>query len=97
MRQAAATSDEKYASLAKLSLAEVLFSEGKADQGRKVLEDLAAHPTIFVSKDQAQLALARELIPTQPAEARKILDSLRSKPGAVSQVALSLYAELPPQ
>jgi len=97
LRQAAATSDEKYASLAKLSLAEVLFSEGKADQGRKVLEDLAAHPTIFVSKDQAQLALARELIPTQPAEARKILDSLRSKPGAVSQVALSLYAELPPQ
>jgi predicted negative regulator of RcsB-dependent stress response len=97
LQQAASTSDEKYSSLAKLSLGEVYFAEGKIDQGTKVLDDLAAHPTIFVSKEQAQLTLARALIPVKPAEARKILDSLRNKPGAVSQVALTLYGQLPPQ
>jgi len=96
-QQAASSSDEKYASLSKLSLGEALFAQGKADQGKKVLEDLAAHPTIFVSKDEALLAEAQALIPTQPAEARKILDSLRNKQGATSQVALTLYGRLPPQ
>jgi hypothetical protein len=50
-----------------------------------------------VTKEQAQLALARNLIPVQPAEARKILDGLRNTPGSVSQVALTLYGQLPPQ
>lgn len=93
----AAKGDERYASLAKLSLGDVYFAEGKADQGKKVFEDLAAHPTLFVSKEQAQLALARDLIPVRPQEARKILDGLRNTPGAVSQVALTLYGQLPPQ
>ena len=89
--------DEKYSSLAKFSLAQVYFAQGKVDQGRRVLEDLAAHPTIFVSKEQAQLALARALIPVKPADARKILDSLRNTAGPVGQVALQMYAQLPPQ
>lgn len=96
--QAAATKgDARYGSLAKLALADVYFAQGKVDQGKKVLDDLAAHPTIFVSKEQAQIALARALIPVRPADARKILDGLRNTPGAVSQVALTLYTQLPPQ
>jgi len=87
--------DDKYASLAKLSLAQIYFGDGKLDQAQKTLEDLAAHPTIFVSKEQAQLALARGLLPSKPAEARKILDSLRNQPGAVGQVAIQMYGELP--
>ena len=97
LQEVAAKGDEKYASLAKLSLGEVFFAESKVDQGKKVFEDLAAHPTIFVSKEQAQLALARDLIPIRPADARKILDGLRNTPGTVSQVALSLYGQLPAQ
>ena len=97
LQEVAAKGDEKYASLAKLSLSDLYFAQGKTDQGKKVLEDLAAHPTIFVSKEQAQLALARNLIPVRPAEARKILDGLRNTPGSVSQVALTLYGQLPPQ
>lgn len=93
----AANGDERYAPLAKLSLADVYFAEGKVDQAQKVLEDLAAHPTLFVSKEQAQIALARGLIPVKPAEARKILDPLRITPGAAGQVALQLYGQLPPQ
>lgn len=97
LMEAAAKADEKYASVARLALADVYFAMGKPDQGKKILEDLAAHPTIFVSKEQAQLSLARDLIPVRPAEARKILDSLRNTPGTTSQVALTLYSQLPPQ
>ena len=89
--------NEQYASLAKLSLGPVYIAEGKIDQGQKLLEDLAAHPTVFVSKEEAQIALARALIPVKPAEARKILDGLRTTPGTASQVALQLYSQLPPQ
>jgi predicted negative regulator of RcsB-dependent stress response len=96
-QEVAQKGDAKYASLAKLSLAQVYFAEGKPDQAQKVLQDLTAHPTIFVSADQASIALARGLMPTKPAEARKILDGLRNRPGSVGQVALALYGEIPPQ
>lgn len=86
--------DDRYASLAKLSLAQVYFAEGKLDAGRKVLEDLMAHPTLFVSKDQAAIALARALIATKPEEARKLLEPLRTQGNSVGQVALSLYGQL---
>ena len=89
--------NERYASLAKLSLAQVYFAEGKVDQAEKTLRDLAAHPTMFVSADEANIALARGLMPVKPAEARKILDPLRNRQGATGQVALTLYGELPSQ
>ena len=94
-QEVAQKGDEGYASLAKLSLSQVYFAQGKLDQGRKVLEDLIAHPTLFVSKEQASIALARALLPTKPEEARKILDPLRTQADAVGQVALTLYGQLP--
>jgi predicted negative regulator of RcsB-dependent stress response len=89
--------DAKYASLAKLSLAQIYFSDGRSDQGEKLLRELIANPTIYVSKDHATLTLARMLISKKPAEARKLLDPLRNQKGAAGQVALQLYGELPPQ
>ena len=89
--------NDRYGSLAKLSLAQVYFAEGKVDLAEKTLRDLAAHPTLFVSADQANIALARGLMPTKPAEARKILDPLRNRQGVTGQVALTLYGQLPPQ
>ena len=89
--------DSKYASLAKLSLAQIYFSDGRAEQGERLLRDLIAHPTIYVSKEQATITLARFLLHKNPAEARKLLDPLRSRQGSVGQVALQLYGELPPQ
>jgi predicted negative regulator of RcsB-dependent stress response len=89
--------DDRYAALARLSLAQIYFADGRALQGETALRDLIAHPSPFVSKDQATITLARYLMLTKPAEARKLLDPLRSQPGAVGQVALSLYGELPPQ
>lgn len=88
---------KKYASLAKLSLGQLYFSEGKPDLGEKTLRSLMDNPTVFVSKDQATIALAKMLALTKPAVARKLLEPLRVKPGAVSQAAIQAYAELPPQ
>lgn len=89
--------NEKYASLAKLSLAQIYFSDGRDTQGEKILRDLMASPTIFVSKEQATITLARYFAPKKPAEARKLLEPLRTTPGQVGQVALSLIGELPSQ
>ena len=93
-QEVAQKGNERYASLAKLSLGQIYSAEGKLDLAEKTLRDLAAHPTIFVSADQANIALARLLMPTKPAEARKILDPIRNRQGAVGQVALTLYGQL---
>jgi predicted negative regulator of RcsB-dependent stress response len=96
-QEVAQKGSERYASLAKLSLAQIYFAEGKSDLAQKTLRDLAAHPTLFVSADQANMALARGIITSNPAEARKILDQLKNRQGAIGQVALTLYGELPSQ
>ena len=89
--------NKQYASLAKLSLGQVYFAEGKNDQGEKTLRSLMDHPTVFVSKEHAAIALARALAHTKPAEARKLLGPLRAIPGPISQTAIQAYSELPPQ
>ena len=96
-QEVAQKGDDKYASLAKLALAQIYFADGRVDQGEKTLRDLMANPTVFVSADQATISLARYLAPKKPAEARKLLDPLRSRQGNVGQVALSLLAEIPQQ
>jgi len=89
--------DKRYASMAKLSLAQIYFGEGKADLGEKTLRSLMDHPTAFVSKEQAAITLAKLLAPTKPAEARKLLDPLRTVRGPVSQTAIQAYSDLPPK
>ncbi|MBZ5586660.1 MAG: tetratricopeptide repeat protein [Acidobacteriia bacterium] len=93
--QASQSGDAKYASLAKLALAQIYFADGRADQGEKMLRDLMDHPTIFVSKDQATITLARYLAQKKPAEARKLLQPLMSKPGPVGQTAISISGGIP--
>ena len=84
-----------YASLAKLSLAEIYFSDGRDADGEKMLRDLIAHPTMFVSKDQATITLARFLMMKKPAEARKLLDPLKTQASEAGQVAITLYSQIP--
>lgn len=86
-----------FSSLAELSLAEIYFAGGRDAQGEAILRDLMAHPTALVSKDQAIFTLARYLMIKHPAEARKLLDPLKTVSGPVGQLALSLYGQLPPQ
>ena len=93
----AESANKRYASLANLALGQVYFAEGKTGQGEKLLRSLMDHPTIFVSKDQATITLAKALAHTKPAEARKLLDPLRAVAGPVSQTAIQAYAALPAQ
>ena len=94
-QQAADSGDKEYASIGKLSLAQVYLSENRAADAEKLLRSLYDNPTTFVSKEQAAIALARALTSTKPAEARKLLDPLRTERPAVSQVAIGLIGQLP--
>lgn len=96
-KSVADSADKKYASLAQLSLGQVYFAEGKIDLGEKTLRSLMDHPSIFVSKEQSAIQLAKLIAPTKPAEARKLLDPLRTVPGPISQTAIQAYSELQSQ
>jgi predicted Zn-dependent protease len=96
-REAADRGDKKYAPLARFSLAQVYFAEGRPADGEKLLRDLMANPSVFVSKEQATIALAKAIAPAKPAEARKLLEPLRTMAGPVSQDAINAVSELPEQ
>jgi predicted negative regulator of RcsB-dependent stress response len=97
LREVANSGHDRYASLAKLALASVLQAEGKNAEGERLLRDLVQHPTVFVSKDEATIALARYIARTNPAEARKLLEPLRTERSTVSRAALSALAEIGPK
>ena len=97
-QEVAQKGNAQYASLAKLSLAQIYFDDNRTQQGEAMLRDLMAHPTIFVSKDEATLALARYVMHKNPDEARKLLDPLRVSPvDAVRNIAISLIGEMQQQ
>ena len=87
----------QFSSLAKLSLAQIDFSTGRNAEGEKVLRDLMDHPTVFVSKAQATISLARYVARKNPAAARKLLEPLKTETGAVSQEVVTLLSQLPVQ
>ena len=60
-QEAAEKGDARYSSLAKLSLAQIYFSDGRDTQGESMLRDLMKHPTVFVSSEQATITLAKYL------------------------------------
>jgi hypothetical protein len=93
-QEAANAGDKNYGPLARYSLAEVYFAEGRPADAEKILRDLMQHPSIFVSKEQATIALARGIASTKPDEARKLLDPLRIASGAVGQAAVAALSEL---
>jgi hypothetical protein len=84
-----------YASMAKLSKAQLLFSLNRNSEAQTILKDLMDHPTSMVSKDQAAMALANGLASTQPEEARKLLLPLANAHNDISQSAVTALGELP--
>ncbi len=90
--------NSNYASLAKLSLAEVYKSEGRASEGEKLIREVIAKPSEFVSQEQARIALAQYVAPSNPAEARTLLEPLlRSDRRAVTQAASTELGSLSPR
>jgi len=83
-----------YASQAALALAQLYDIEGKTAEAEKLLDNLIKHPTVTVSKDEAELAMAKVKAKTDPAAARKILEDLQKSRNAVSKAAVSEMAEI---
>jgi predicted negative regulator of RcsB-dependent stress response len=94
-QRVADSGNRNYASMGKLSLAQVYLSTNRSAEGEKLLRDLYEHPTVFVSKEQGAIALARAISSKNPAEARKLLEPLRTERPAISQTAITMLSELP--
>lgn len=89
--------DRNYASQAKFSLAQLYAATGKTADAEKLLRELMNKPTLLVSKEQAQIELASVLAKSNPAEARKLLEPLRTERSAVSRAAISTLSEIGPR
>ena len=92
-----ADSGEKdYASLAKLSLAQIYQAQNKIPEAENLIKTVIDHPTSLVSKDEATIALAHVMANSKPQEARKILEGLRgSQRSAISRAALTALSDIP--
>src|SRR5581483_12339966 len=72
------------------SLAQMYASQGKTADAEKLLRELVDKPSVFVSKEQATLELAKVIGKKNPAEARKLLEPLSaSSRTAVSRAAVA--------
>jgi lipoprotein NlpI len=94
-KEAADGGDKAFASQAKFSLADLYAANGRRADAEKLLRELMNNPTVMVSKEQAQIELARVLATSNPGEARKLLEPLRTQGGGVGRIALSALAEIP--
>lgn len=92
LKEAAGGGDADISSLANLSLAQVYIAQNKTADAERLLRDLVAKPTRFVSKDQASLDLGKLLLKSKPAEGKKMLEDLRSGRGPVSKAAINALA-----
>jgi predicted negative regulator of RcsB-dependent stress response len=95
-KDVADSAPSEYASLARVSLAQIYAAQGKTADAEKTMNSLIDHPTAMVSKEQAQLELAQILIPTKPAEARKLLQPLTTARTSISKAAIDTIGKLPP-
>ncbi|MBX5495726.1 MAG: tetratricopeptide repeat protein [Bryobacteraceae bacterium] len=94
-KEVAESGHDNYASIAKLSLAEMYDAQGKNAEAEKLLRELIDSPTALVSKEQATIVLARVLADSKPEEARKLIEPLRtSDRNAISRSALTLSGQL---
>lgn len=87
-------SGSPYSALARIALAQVYHMQNKDAEAVKLVEPLIASPTPLVSKEHAIIEKAKLIIKTNPAEARKLLEPLRTSRSAVSQAAISLLSDV---
>lgn len=86
---------EEYASLARISLAQVYAGQGKPDEAEKLFREAINKPSATVSKEQATLMLGQFLAAKKPDEARKLIEPLRTARTAISRAAVSALGSLP--
>lgn len=86
-----------YASLAKVTLADIYASQGKLNEAEQLLRSIIDKPTVLVSKEEATIQLGRLLADKKPEETRKLLEPLRtSDRTAISRTAITILSQLSP-
>lgn len=96
LKEAAQSGNANYASLAMLTLADLYKSQGNTKEAEKLYRALIAKPSDFVSPEQATLELAELLAPSNPKEARKLLDPLsKTNRAAIGRQAIEMLGQLP--
>ncbi len=88
------SSQKDYGSLARLALAQIQLNAGKDADAEKTLQYVVDHPTVLVSKEQAQVEIAKIVGKRDPVAARKMLEPLRTERTAISQVAVQTLAQI---
>jgi predicted negative regulator of RcsB-dependent stress response len=94
-KEAADSAPAPYASVAKMSLAQIYASNGQTADAEKLLRGLIDKPTVFVSKEEATIVLAQLLLRSNPQEARKLLEPLRNSRTSVSSKAIATLGLIP--
>ena len=94
--KAVADSGSECAPLAKIALAQLYSGQNKMSQAQTLLRDLVNKPSDLVSKAQAQILLAHLEETTNPQDAKKILQALKSptQDPAVSRAVDQMSAQL---
>lgn len=85
-----------YAAIARLAVADALIAQGKNDEAKKVLQEAVAKPSVTVSPEQATVLLAQLVGKTDPCEARRLLEPLRSNRSVISRAAVQTLGETGP-
>jgi hypothetical protein len=93
--EVANSADKPYASLAKFSLADLYAAKGNRAEAEKLLRELIANPTVLVTKEHATIELAKLIGKSNPAEARKMLEPLRTERSTISRAAITALSEIP--
>jgi hypothetical protein len=93
--RAVVDSGSEVAPLARIALAQLYAGENRMPEARVLLEALVNKPSALVSKDQAQILLAQLEMTSNPAQAKKLLDSLKgpAEPPAVARAASEILSE----
>jgi predicted negative regulator of RcsB-dependent stress response len=93
--RSAIDSGSPYSALARIALAQIYKMQNKEAEGAKLIDPLIASPTGLVSKEHAIIEKAKLLAKSNPVEARKLLEPLRtSSRSAISQAAIGLLSEI---
>ncbi len=91
-----ADSSSECAPLAKIALAQLYAGENRVTEAQALLRSMVNKPTDLVSKAQAQVMLAHLDATTNPQEAKKILQTLRTpnQDPAITRAADQISAQL---
>jgi predicted negative regulator of RcsB-dependent stress response len=79
LQELAGSGNDEFAALARLELAQIADRTGKPDEAVKLYQQLIAKPAVLVPKPVAMLALADHWRKTNPAEAAKLYNQIKSE------------------